>query len=521
MLASAMERFRVGLCQVPAHPLERAEQNWAAIMEALDEAGRQGAQLVGLPECSYPAYYVRDARPYDRPGVRPFAEVTAALAGKCRQWGYWLAAGLAVPHEDGSLTNSGLVFDPAGEVRGRYDKSFLWHFDARWFRRGREFPTWDTGFVRFGILVCADARQPEVARLLAVNGAEVILDLTAWVAWGRTMAELSTTQCEYLVPVRAFENGVWVAAADRYGPEGSSLVYAGRSSVYDPAGVTRFCAPADSGAVVTFDIEPMPVERPARRPSLYGRLAEPTAGLPVTRLLAEAVVPAELSRRVAVVPSPTGRAVEGLAAAYLDQREQDADLVVVGGAPATPGWEAALPGLEGLVRERGGSLLFGVRENGPRPREVAVLVTPRETVVHAASHGRGITTGEMLPPVVETPAGRVGILCGEEAFVPEVARIQMLEGAELLGWTAFAEEPMAERLARARSDENRVYTAAAGPEMAIVTAPNGAPLVIAPYGSGLAMAAQVNPALARWKDMAPGTNVLFDRIPEAYGGLAG
>ncbi|GIW17985.1 MAG: hydrolase [Tepidiforma sp.] len=514
-----MQPFRVGLCQVPAHPLERAEENWAAIVEALDEAGRQGAQLVGLPECSYPAYYVRDERPYDRPGVRPFAEVTATLAAKCRQWGYWLAAGLAVPHADGSLTNSGLVFDPTGEIRGRYDKSFLWHFDARWFRRGQAFPVWDAGFARFGILICADARQPEVARALAANGAEVILDLTAWVSWGRTMAELSTTQCEYLVPVRAFENGVWIAAADKFGPEGTSLVYAGRSSVYDPAGVTRFCAPADSGAVVTFDIEPMAVERPRRRPGLYGRLVEPTAGLPVMQALAEPVVPAQLSRRVAAAPSWPAWDADGLLALYLDQREQDADLIVAGGVPAPAGWEAVLPRLEAAVRERGGGLLFGAREDGTRPRDLAVLITPGGTVVHTASHGRGIETGESLPPVVETPAGRVGILCGEEGFVPEVARILMLEGAEVLAWTAFAEEPMTERIARARSDENRVYTVVAGPETAIVTAPNGAPLTIAPYGSGLAMAAQVNPAMARWKDMAPGTNALLDRIPGAYGDL--
>ncbi len=514
-----MRPFRVGLCQVPAHPIERAEENWTAILAALDEAGAAGAQLVGLPECSYPAYYVRDARPYDRPGVRPFAEVTGTLAERCRRWGFWLAAGLAVPHADGTLTNSGLVFDPTGEIRGRYDKSFLWHFDARWFARGQAFPVWDTGFVCFGILICADARQPEVARALAVNGAEVILDLTAWVAWGRELAEVSTTQCEYLVPVRAFENGVWVAAADRYGPEGRTLVYAGRSSVFDPEGTTRVCAPADRGAVVTFDIEPMAVERPARRPALYGRLTEPTASLPVTALLEEAVVPARESRRVAVVPSPGGWDAEALIALYREQREQDADLVVVGGMEAPAGWEAALPRVEAALRAGGGSLLFGAAVDGQRPRQFAALVHPGGTVVHAASHGRGIEPGEALPPVVATPAGRVGILCGEEGLVPEVARILMLDGAEILAWSAFAAGPMTERIARARSDENRVYTAVAGPGVGMIIVPNGAPLTISPRESGLAMAAQVNPAMARWKDMAPGTNALFDRIPGAYGDL--
>ncbi|MEO9255120.1 MAG: carbon-nitrogen hydrolase family protein, partial [Tepidiformaceae bacterium] len=293
-----MERFRVAVCQVRAFDLENAEANLQNLLAALDEAGRQGAQLVGLPECAYPAYYVKDAHPYDRPGVRSFDEVCALFGAKAKQYGYWLAAGMAMPHADGTLTNSGVVFGPDGERKGRYDKSFLWHFDNNWFERGLQFPVFDAGFARFGILICADGRQPEVARSLVVNGAEMIMDLTAWVSWGRSVPELSTTQCEYLMPVRAYENGVWVAAADKWGPEDGTIVYAGRSCVIDPTGAIRAAAPSDRDMVVSFDIEPMSVEPVVRRPALYGRLTEPTASLPVTRLLDEAMVPGRENRRV-------------------------------------------------------------------------------------------------------------------------------------------------------------------------------------------------------------------------------
>jgi hypothetical protein len=59
------------------------------------------------------------------------------------------------------------------------------------------------------------------------------------------------------------------------------------------------------------------------------------------------------------------------------------------------------------------------------------------------------------------------------------------------------------------------------PNGAAVIAPTGAPLTISPRGTGVAMAAQVNRALPRWKDMAPGSNALTDRIPEAYWVLTG
>lgn len=516
-----MKPFRAALCQVPAHPIEEAEQNLQAILAALDEAGEAGAQVVLLPECAYPAYYLRDADPYARENVRPYSDVEALLSERAERYGYWIAAGLAVPHPSGGVTNSGVVFDSKGEVRGQYDKSFLWHFDTNWFVRGREFPVFDSEFATFGILICADGRQPEVARSLAVKGAEVIFDLTAWVSWGREPSQLTTTQCEYLMPVRARENGVWVLAADKFGPEGDTLVYAGRSSVIDPLGNSRFCAPADCPTVVVYDVEPLEAPQVPRRPALYRRLTEPTESLPVSRLMREPIVPAEANRRVAVVPGFEEFDAARTAAHYAELRAQDADVVVFGGTTGPEGWQVALPTVEAAVRELGGAAVFAVATTGCSAHQSVVMVTPERTIEHVATHGRGIQTGEINAPVIETPAGNVGMMCGEEGFVPEVARTLMLEGADILAWSAFAPDPMTERIARARSDENRVYTAVAYADGAAIMAPTGAPLTVSPRGTGVSMASQVNIALSRWKDMAPGTNALTDRLPEAYWVLAG
>ena len=515
-----MKMFRVACCQVRAFDIDNAEANLQNLLAALDEAGRAGAQLVGLPECAYPAYYLKDNRPYDRAGVRPFDEVCGMFGAKAKQYGYWLAAGMAMPHADGTVTNSGVVFDPAGERQGRYDKSFLWHFDNNWFERGRAFPVFDAGFAKFGILICADGRQPEVARSLAVNGAEVIMDLTAWVSWGRAVPELTTTQCEYLMPVRAYENGVWVAASDKWGPEDGSIIYAGRSCVIDPTGAIRVSAPSDRDQVLVYDIEPMAVEPVTRRPALYGRLTEPTAKLPVIAVLEETMAPSKENHRISVVPG-SGAAFDapGMMRRYEELRRQDADLVVFGGVQGPEGWEVELGGIEAGVRALGGALAFAVATNGCMWGQSAVLVTPEGTFAHTATHGRGIATGELCAQVVPTPAGNVALLCGDEGLVPEVARCLALEGADIFAWPLFDANAMAERIARARSDENRVYTAAAWPDGGVVTAPTGAPITAVPAGTGVAMTAAVNKAMARWKDMAPGTHVVHDRVPEAYGGL--
>ena len=514
-----MEPFTVACCQVRAFDIEDAEENLQNLLRALDEAGRAGARLVGLPECAYPAYYLKDPNPYGREGVRPFAEVTALFGAKARQYGYWLAAGMAVPAGPGRVTNSGVVFGPDGEIRGQYDKTFLWHFDNNWFEPGGRFPVFDTGFVKFGVLICADGRQPEIARSLAVNGAELILDLTAWVSYARTVEELSTTQCEYLMPARAFENGVWVAASDKWGPEDGSIIYAGRSCVIDPEGVVRVCAPSSGDAVVTFEIEPMAVETVPRRPALYGRLVEPTESLPVMALLEEPLVPARENHRVAVAPGDGSFEATALAARYESLRRQDADVVVFGGMQAVEGWQVDLALIENVVRAAGGTLVFAVATDGCAAQQSVVVITPEATFEHQATHGRGLLLGETNAPLIETPAGKLGVMCGDEGLVPEVARCLTLEGADIIAWSVFEPDEMSERIARCRSDENRVYLAVAWPDGGLITNPSGAPLTLVPRGTGVAMAAQVNKAMARWKDMAPGTNAVRDRRPGAYGDL--
>jgi predicted amidohydrolase len=120
--------------------------------------------------------------------------VCELFAAKAKQYGYWLAAGMAVPGDE-KLTNSAVVFGPDGSRQGQFNKSFLWHFDSTWFTPGTEFPVWDMGFAKVGILICADGRMPEVARSLKLNGAEIILDLTAWVSAARETSQLSNPQC--------------------------------------------------------------------------------------------------------------------------------------------------------------------------------------------------------------------------------------------------------------------------------------------------------------------------------------
>jgi predicted amidohydrolase len=159
------------------------------------------------------------------------------------------------------------------------------------------------------------------------------------------------------------------------------------------------------------------------------------------------------------------------------------------------------------------------------------LVGPKGVMAkHRQSHkppGQRFETmpmGDVLSPVVNTPIGRVGLMVAAEGSVPEVARSLMLRGAETIIWSADDPGwPMMRVIARARAEENRVFVlTAAAPSpggATMIIDPNGRVLAEALEGRELSVAADMNPALSHQKRRAPGTDVVRDRQPGAYGAL--
>ena len=188
--------LKVALLQLRAFDLADHEAAWDEMFRRIDEAAETEPDLMVLPEASYPAYFLHSRDAYEHAGVRPDAEVETSLAERARRHNCYIAAGVVLHgseevESDTALVNVCLLFGPDGTEVGRYAKSFLWHFDRKWFRPGASFPVFDVAGARAGMLVCADGRMPEIARSLAVSGAKLIIDPTAWVSWGRERSVLT------------------------------------------------------------------------------------------------------------------------------------------------------------------------------------------------------------------------------------------------------------------------------------------------------------------------------------------
>ena len=530
---------RIALLQLPAFSIEDAAASLAHTMRRIDETvAREKPDLLALPEVTYPAYFLGGEDTSSHGLLSPTA-VAAEFAAKAREHGVYIAVGLALDAPDGGYTNGALLFDRRGEITGRYDKSFLFHFDTRWFAAGEAYPVFETEIGRIGILICADGRLPEISRSLVLNGAQILLDLTAWVSTGRRVEDLSTPQREFLMPVRAAENGVWVAAADKCGIEAESIVYAGRSCFIDPSGRTAAeLGPCEDAALV-YDVPILDAAPPVlRRPELYGTLAHPTESLPVTRQVGEAIVVPDNERRIAAVQMTmpvTGDEFLQIARRHIERQAlMDTDIAVF---PATPSrlraayeHDSVLAGMAQIAATTGVSVAFTVPEPGADGWRTMYLVGPRGVVAkHRQTHKPPGARFETMPlgdaesPVVPTAIGRVGLMVAAEGYAPEVARSLMLRGAEILLWCHDRGSSSTLAFARCRAEENRVFLACAGaPSGDGVTAvidPTGRVLAIALAERELAVSAEVNRALSHQKQRAPGTDVVRNRQPATYGAI--
>jgi predicted amidohydrolase/alkylhydroperoxidase/carboxymuconolactone decarboxylase family protein YurZ len=246
---------KVAVAQLEAVALDPAEnaRRTCATLEAL--AG-EGAELVVLPELVASGYVV------DEDGL---LEVAETAAGDGPVLGAWrrAAAELEIAviggfaERDGErLFNSVAVIDAGGELLGCYRKLHLFGAEKQRFAPGDSgLPIFEVGGVRVGVLVCYDLRFPESARLLALQGAELIAVPTAWVT-GYDCGSASELPAQITgALVQANLNQVFIACADLCG-EG----FLGRSVIASPYGKSLAGPLGESAAGTALaDVDPVDV----------------------------------------------------------------------------------------------------------------------------------------------------------------------------------------------------------------------------------------------------------------------
>jgi len=240
--------MRIAVLQMPGADLTEWRGTLALLDGLLAQARAAGATLALLPECVWPAYALGSRAMYAAAraaGLPAPQELQAHLAGRARELGLYVCAGYVEEHGD-ALYNAASLFDPQGRILLTHRKCFLWDFDHDYFTPGNELQVADTPLGRVGILICADARLPEIPATLVARGAQLLLQPTAWVNAG-TPATPWNPQPEFVIPSRAAEWGVVLASTSKWGTEGDTT-FVGSSLICDASGRTlASCGTRETG----------------------------------------------------------------------------------------------------------------------------------------------------------------------------------------------------------------------------------------------------------------------------------
>jgi predicted amidohydrolase len=149
------------------------ERNLAQLGDLLDKAGHLGADLVCLPEMLNKGGR-RDAS-YDEVAEELRGPTYQLLARKARQFGMYVL-GCIYDRDGDFIFNTAFLTDRAGELVGTYRKVHLyWPEEREGVSPGDAFPVFQTDFGTVGVMICYDSWFPEVARVLGLKGAEVVL----------------------------------------------------------------------------------------------------------------------------------------------------------------------------------------------------------------------------------------------------------------------------------------------------------------------------------------------------------
>jgi N-carbamoylputrescine amidase len=254
------------------------------------EAAAGGARIICLTELFSTMYFCVETRREYFDWAEPIPGRTIdRMAEVARETGTVVIAPIFERAPDGLFYNAAAVIDPDGRVIGKYRKSSIPRMDvARSSEpRGNEkfyfepgdlgFPVFPTPFGRIGILICYDRHFPEAARVLGLDGAEIVFVPTATTGMTRYLWDLE-------LRAHAVTNIYYVCGVNKVGVDvgGSARNHFGSSLIINPRGEILAQASDIREEIVTADVDLSVIAELRalwgyyrdRRPEMYGPVVE-------------------------------------------------------------------------------------------------------------------------------------------------------------------------------------------------------------------------------------------------------
>lgn len=497
--------YRVAAIQY-APTLGEKEKNIRDLLSLVEEAAMQEARLIVLPALATTgAGWVSsdEIAPYVEPIPGPTTERFHLLA---QRYNCFIAFGM--PEVDPTTDiyyNSVVLLGPTGVI-GSYRKIHADIGDPRWARDGdKGIAVWDTPLGRIGGLVCTDMKYFEAARSVALQGADVLVLPANW-------AEDSAPSSWWMS--RAFENGMYVVAANRYGRE-RGVGYQGGSCVIDPTGEVQASQLTGDGIVYgQIDLQASQAKTWRKQQEIIGYPLADRVPTEYRMVVQNSYLwePLRYHGLYELGELPAGQLscagiVQWALREGMEHAHQDANghvqaiqnslrTLVHDSAPAVPDVlvlpELVLPGpvplrlqgqhtaeelaehyragairvpgpetdaLVAIANELQVSLVVGVAERADEGFYNTVLLLDPEGVygfyrkIHLSQRDRlWALPGNLGFPTFDTPAGRIGLATGYDVLFPETLRILANKGTDLVCAPALLDFPEPVGLTASRID---------------------------------------------------------------------
>jgi N-carbamoylputrescine amidase len=235
-----------GLIQM-SNPINDASASVQTIRDAMfekhlplvEEAGKRGVQILCLQEIFNGPYFCpsQDSKWCDLAEPIPGSTTVERLSAYAKKYQMAMVIPIYEREMAGVYYNTAAVVDADGTYLGKYRKNHIPQTNGFWekyfFKPGNlGYPTFQTRYAKIGVYICYDRHFPEGARLLGLNGAEIVFNPSA------TVAGLSQYLWKLEQPAHAVANGYFIAASNRVGTEAPWNIgrFYGSSYFCDPRG---------------------------------------------------------------------------------------------------------------------------------------------------------------------------------------------------------------------------------------------------------------------------------------------
>jgi beta-ureidopropionase len=235
------------------------EANVALHVQLIEEAARQGVQILCMQEIFTGPYFCAEQTPrwYEATERIPDGPTTRLMQDLAKKHDMVIIVPLYEEDSPGVYYNTAAVIDADGTYLGKYRKNHIPHcapgfWEKFYFRPGNlGYPVFDTRYAKVGVYICYDRHFPEGARELGLNGAEIVFNPSA------TVAGLSEYLWKLEQPAHAVANAYFIGAINRVGTEAPWNIgeFYGQSYFCDPRGRILAEGSRDRTELVTAELD--------------------------------------------------------------------------------------------------------------------------------------------------------------------------------------------------------------------------------------------------------------------------